>query len=403
MDLRKAGFRFGMVIALMAVLLNACTAKTPVASLAPGEANPAYLALKKMLTEFHYRAWKEFPHRYATPAEAVGGIARDYDWNKIPSSDFLGNFYSPLVTFTHLERQCDETALLVAYAVADDGYPPLILFLYSEDQNYIGANHALFVFEENGLWGYTDWTHYASPRYRNIEELFYNYQKFEPAYVSYALFDFNRYRGDWKGTFSPLVPADEITIAKGPTSIWLYRVPLKDETNATTRAARIVAVNSGSVSDQEVISTAMLAGVAHSCCGLPATETEALMTFDLSPIPRDAQVVSVLVDFRQFMFYGDPFYAFSCLEVFTESFSDIRMVEFEREPDGLLTRWCTQRDLSMALYTEAFRALVQESLEKGYVQLRLKFKMPKNDADVAGNQMIFNRNIMLVVTYTLPE
>lgn len=403
MKLGKVGFKAGMVIALMAVLLGTCTPKTPVPQLQPGAPDPAYLALKKLLTEFHYQLWKEFPRRYATPAEAVGGIARDYGWKKIPSNDFLGNFYSPLVTFTHLERQCDETALLVAYAVEDNGYPPLILFLYSEDQNYIGANHALFVFNENGLWGYTDWTHYTPPTYQTIEELFYSYQKSEPAYVSYALFNFDRYQSDWKSTFDPLIVSDDIAIAKGPTSIWLFRVPLKDETNTLTRAAHIVTVNSGSVSDQQVISTAMLTGVANSCCGLPPTETEALMTFDLSPIPREAQVVSVLVDFRQFMFYGDPFNVFSCLEVFTESFSDLRMVEFKREPDGFLTRWCTQRDLSVALYTETFRSLVQESLEKGYLQLRLKFKMPKNNADVAGNQMIFNRNIMLVVTYSLPE
>jgi hypothetical protein len=401
---QKVGFRIGMIIALMGtIILLACSPKTSAPLAAATAPNPAWTALSNITAEFHRKVWQEFPRRYSTPDEAAAGIARDYGWNVIPSSDFLGNFYSPLVTFSHLERQCDETALLVAYAVADDGYPPLIMFLYSENQNYIGVNHALFVFQKNGLWGYTDWTHYVPPQFKDIEELFYTYQRTEPSYVSYMLFDFDKYDGDWKGATKPLIVSDDIVIAKGPTSIWLFRTPIMDEAGTTTQAVRLVAVNSGSVNNQNVISSAILAGVTTSCCGLPPTETEALMTFDLSPIPKDAQVVSVMVDFRQFMFYGEPFTAFRCLEVFKEDFNDIRMVKFEQEPEGFVTRWCTQRDLSIALYIETFRNIVQNNLDNSTLQLRLKFKLPEGDTNIVGNQMIFNPDIMLVVTYSLPK
>jgi len=233
--------------------------------------------------------WADFQKRYTSPENAVAGIANDFKWNLIPSMDFLRNFYSPYVTLALLERQCDETALLAAYAVVDDGYPPLILFLYSENQNYLGANHALFVFQRGGLWGYTDWTNYTAPRFKDIEELFYTYQKAETAYMSYMLFDFSKYDGDWTRTTEPLSITDEITIARGPTSIWLFRTPLVNENGAITKAVRLVRENSGSVNDQDVISSAMQVGRVLNCCGQPPSESEALMTFDLSEIPAGQQ------------------------------------------------------------------------------------------------------------------
>lgn len=404
MKARRTGYKAGLWIVLIgAVILAACLPATPAGPQEPLPPNPAFTALQKMIAEFHNKAWEEFPRKYATPDKAAAGIVLDYGWNVIPSADFLNNFYSPFVTLTRMQRQCDETALLVAYAVADDGYPPLIMFLYSENQNYIGANHALFLFQKNGLWGYTDWTHYVEPQYKNIEELFYTYQKTETAYVSYTLFNFDLYKGDWKGSVKPLVIGDDIATAKGPTTAWLFRTPLKDETGTATRVVNLDLMNSGSVDNENVISTAMLAGLTNSCCGKPPTETEALMTFDLSPIPKDAQIVSTLVDFRQFLYYGDPFVKFNCLEVFKESFSDLRMVKFENSPDGFITRWCTQRDISSPLYMEDFRIMVQDSLQQGILQIRLKFVLPDDPASVVGNQMVFNPNIMLVVTYSLTK
>lgn len=405
MKYRDAGFRIMILTALLGVVILAACAPVEELPVEPASAQPLSMLaiLQKIADQFHIKVWQEFPKKYSTPQQAAAGIAVDYRWNVIPSTDFLQNFYSPLVTLSRMERQCDETALLVAYAVEDDGYPPLVMFLYSEDQNYIGANHALFIFQQQGKWGYTDWTHYVPAQYSTIEELFYSYQHDEPAYVSYTLFNFNLYKEDWKGSDRPLIVGDNIAIAKGPTTIWLFRTPLLYEADTTTQSVKLIDMNSGSVDNENVVSSAMLVGLTNACCGLPPVETEALMTFDLSQLPKDAQIVSVLVDFRQFLFYGKPFERYQCLEVYNEAFSDIRLADFEQQPEGFLTRWCTQQDLSTPLYLDAFRKLVQQNLDQGMLQLRLKFKIPDAGEGLVGNQMVFNPNIMLVITYSLKK
>jgi hypothetical protein len=152
-----------------------------------------------------------------------------------------------------------------------------------------------------------------------------------------------------------------------------------------------------------VISSAMLVGKAPNCCNLPPTETEALMTFDLSAIPKNAKIVTVLMDFRQFMFYGDPFEQFQCLEVYNVNYGDIRFAKFREQPERFLQRLCTQRDLSNALYFESFRQLVQENAGNTELQILMKFKIPQDASPDLNGQMIFNPNIMLVVIYRTAE
>jgi len=108
------------------------------------------------------------------------------------------------------------------------------------------------------------------------------------------------------------------------------------------------------------------------------------------------------VDFRQFMFHGDPFNNFQCLQVFNQEYGDIRFAKFNRNPQNQMADWCTQGDLSNALYIESFKRFVQETAGKPAGQILLKFKIPEDVAEDA-SQLVFNPNIMLVVTYLPAE
>ncbi len=84
---------------------------------------------------------------------------------------------SPLFTLREGNAHCMEGALLGAYILSLNGFPPLILHLQSTKQDY---DHVIAPFKKDGLWGALSKTNHAvlryrEPVYRNIRELVMSY------------------------------------------------------------------------------------------------------------------------------------------------------------------------------------------------------------------------------------
>lgn len=84
---------------------------------------------------------------------------------------------SPLFTLREGNAHCMEGALLGAYVLSLNGFPPLIMHLQSTKEDY---DHVIAPFKKDGLWGALSKTNHAvlryrEPVYRNIRELVMSY------------------------------------------------------------------------------------------------------------------------------------------------------------------------------------------------------------------------------------
>jgi hypothetical protein len=84
---------------------------------------------------------------------------------------------SPMMVLRTNSAHCFEGALLGAYILSIQGFPPLILHLHSSKEDY---DHVVAPFKVHGLWGALSKTNHAvlryrEPVYKNIHELVMSY------------------------------------------------------------------------------------------------------------------------------------------------------------------------------------------------------------------------------------
>ncbi len=124
---------------------------------------------------------------------------------------------SPLVTLRRGTAHCMEGALVAALALWMSGYPPLVMDLRTNRNDY---DHLVALFRVHGCWGGITKTNHAVLRYR--EPIFRDARELATSYFheytlpngrktlrSYtAPFDLRRYPHDWMITEEPLWDLD---------------------------------------------------------------------------------------------------------------------------------------------------------------------------------------------------
>lgn len=115
-----------------------------------------------------------------------------------PQDDYLTfkkDEYMASFAVIHKKRfdDCDGGAFAAAALLQDDGYPPLILGMYSFEKN----GHAIYVYKKNNKWGTLgiDRIDCHRAEYDSIEDIVMSY-----GYDFYFLLDLNELKIDWINT-----------------------------------------------------------------------------------------------------------------------------------------------------------------------------------------------------------
>lgn len=165
---------------------------------------------------------EDFIWQYDTMGELLSGLENDYGlvYDLDGDQKFYNRFSfneSPLKLLekanTHADftYQCFERAELVAlWAEQRFGHPPLILSFYTNDPTNISMNHSIYVFEEEGKWGYmSDTREFTDPVYDSLEQLANEWMathgssdpNCDDRYQEWLLIDLRKIfhtRGDWR-------------------------------------------------------------------------------------------------------------------------------------------------------------------------------------------------------------
>ncbi|MFH1637804.1 MAG: hypothetical protein ABIB71_05250 [Candidatus Woesearchaeota archaeon] len=131
----------------------------------------------------------------SNPIEARALVLAYKERNGLPEEPNGDNSFKD----THEKKvgvDCTESAIIAAAVLSDDGYKPLILAMRPEDDEGIG--HEVFIYRQDGKFGYVSNNYVAEPRFSSIEGMIgFISKKVDEDYVKYAIYDLDKEDPDW--------------------------------------------------------------------------------------------------------------------------------------------------------------------------------------------------------------
>ncbi len=110
---------------------------------------------------------------------------------------------------------------------------------------------------------------------------------------------------------------------------------------------------------------------------------QAFLSFDISDIPGDAMITSVIVDFSDHAStFGTPFDDLGCLRAYVDDYGTLDGSDYyEGNPLGAISRWCDSSQLEEAGSDADYKEALEDRLGEDRLQLRLQFRDADTDSD----------------------
>lgn len=131
---------------------------------------------------------------------------------------------------------------------------------------------------------------------------------------------------------------------------------------------------------------------------------QAFLSFDISDIPEDAVIESVVVDFSDHdSTYGDPFDDLGCLRAYAHQYGNLTGNDYYvGNPVGAISRWCNEDQLEDDGEDDDYVEALQDVLGQDRFQVRLQFNEEDTDNDGHNDLVRYTASHQprLVVEYT---
>ncbi|MBN1152994.1 MAG: hypothetical protein JXA58_07275 [Dehalococcoidia bacterium] len=129
---------------------------------------------------------------------------------------------------------------------------------------------------------------------------------------------------------------------------------------------------------------------------------QGFVSFDISDIPDDAVITSVIVDLSdRESTYGTPFDDFGCLRAYVDDYGTLDGGDyFSGSASGFIGRWCDQEqvDTPDGGLTDGFVAALQDSVGSDRFQIRLQFAESETDEDGNNDLVRWHSSSLPVLT-----
>ena len=106
------------------------------------------------------------------------------------------------------------------------------------------------------------------------------------------------------------------------------------------------------------------------------------LSYDISSLPADAEIVDVVVDLTGAEVVGAPFASLGCVGMYADDYGDLDSATYVTgAPGGAMAEYCSEASLSTAIHSSDAAAALQSKLGATQFQVRFQFA---SDSDSDG-------------------
>lgn len=162
--------------------------------------------------------------------------------------------------------------------------------------------------------------------------------------------------------------------------------------------APVVAGESGSVRSNGQVFGFVNVGDTESNLG-----QQGFVSFDISALPSNAQILAVHVNFSGYDTLGNPF-ALGCLRMYPQNYGGVDAGDYYTgSTTGAVVRWCNAGELSNSNFeAPSLKSRIQSAVGNNRVRFRLQFNEMETNNDGGANMVRFNNSLQLIISFTVP-